>query len=311
MSERRIARFAGIVTTAQLRAAGVSGDQIRRMARQGTLVPVCRGAYAQAAVAAKVAGNPAREHALRVASVLAVAGPGDVGSHHSAAIIHGLDQLGRQQPGVVSVTRPPGGSQKGRSGVRLHIAELPGGHVTAVGGVRVTSVARTVVDLARTSPFRSGVVVADSALRAKQTTKAELEAVIADCTRWPGLRRAGEVVKFSDGKSESVLESISRVAFREQGIPPPDLQELVGGDDGWLGRADFLWRRYGTIGEADGAMKYASPAKAVAQLRRDRELRAAGFEVVHFTWDEIMRTPGQVAADLRAAFRRGAGARSA
>lgn len=114
------------------------------------------------------------------------------------------------------------------------------------------------------------------------------------------------MVGFSDGKSESVLESISRVAFREQGIPAPELQEWVGGDDGWLGRADFLWRRYATIGEADGAVKYAKPAQAIAQLRRDRELREAGFEVVHFTWDEIVRTPGQVAATLRAAFRRGA-----
>jgi transcriptional regulator with AbiEi antitoxin domain of type IV toxin-antitoxin system len=248
----------------------------------------------------------AREHALRVASVQVGAGAGDVGSHQSAAIVHGLDQLRRPQLEVVAVTRPPGGSHKSRSGVRVHVAALPGEHVAVVRGVRVTSVARTVVDLARTSPFRSGVVVADSALRTKQTTKAELEAVIGACARWPGLRRARQVVEFSDGKSESVLESISRVAFRELGIPAPELQEWVGGEDGWLGRADFLWRRYGTIGEADGAVKYARPALAIAQLRRDRELREAGFEVVHFTWDEIVRTPRQVAAALRAAFQRGA-----
>jgi hypothetical protein len=306
MSERKIVGFAGIVTTAQLRAAGVSGDQIGRMVRTGVLVPLRRGVYARAAVAAEVAGDPAREQALQVASVQVGAGRGDVGSHHSAAIIHGLDQLGRRQPEVVAVTRPPGSSQRSRSGVRLHIAALPGGHATVVCGVRVTSVARTVVDLARTSPFRSGVVVADSALRTKQTTKADLEAVIEACVHWPGLRRASQVVKFSDGKSESVLESISRVAFREQGIPAPELQAWVGGDHAWIGRADFLWRRYATIGEADGAVKYKSPALAIAQLRRDRELREAGFEVVHFTWDEIVRTPRQVAAALRAAFRRGA-----
>jgi hypothetical protein len=294
------------MTTAELGAAGVSAGRIRRLVQRGVLVPVGRGVYARAKVA-----TPRGGQTLQVAAALAVGRPGAVGSYHSAAVIHGLDLLGRP-PHETAVTHPPGiGSGTRRRGVHVHVAELPGGHVTVVGGVRVTSVARTVVDLARTSPFRSGVVVADSALRAKQTTKAELEAVIADCTRWPGLRRAGEVVNFSDGKSESVLESISRVAFREQGIPAPELQELVGGDDGWLGRADFLWRRYGTIGEADGAMKYASPNKAVAQLRRDRELRAAGFEVVHFTWDEIVRTPGQVAADLWAALRRGAAARPA
>jgi hypothetical protein len=51
-----------------------------------------------------------------------------------------------------------------------------------------------------------------------------------------------------------------------------------------VGRVDFLWE--GTIGEADGALKYADPQRAIAQLRRDARLRTAGFEVVHFTWDE-------------------------
>jgi len=263
------------------------------------------GAYARAALASKVVGDRAGGQALRLTSVLAVAGPGVVGSHHSAAAIHGLDQLGRQSPGVVAVTRAPGGNRTGRPGVRLHIAALPSGHVMVRGGVRVTSVARTVVDVARTSSFRAGVVVADSALRGKQVSKDELRAVVADCARWPGIRQAKLVVEFSDGQSESPLESISRVAFRDHGIPAPELQVPVGGDNGVVGRADFLWRRYRTIGEADGAMKYANTERAISQLRRDAALRAAGFEVVHFTWPEIIRTPGQVAASLREAFRRG------
>ena len=61
----------------------------------------------------------------------------------------------------------------------------------------------------------------------------------------------------------------------------------------------------GRVGEADGAVKYADPARAMAQLERDTRLRAAGFEVVHFTWREITRTPDQVAATIRTAFRRG------
>jgi hypothetical protein len=68
-----------------------------------------------------------------------------------------------------------------------------------------------------------------------------------------------------------------------------------------------LWQAQHTIGEADGAIKYASPAQALAQLQGDARLREAGFEVVHFTWDEITRVPAQVAASLRAAFRRGGG----
>jgi Protein of unknown function (DUF559) len=288
-----------------LSAAGLSAAQIRRLVRQGVLLHVGYGAYARAAIAGQVAGDRVGEQTLRLVSVLAVAGPGAVGSHHSAAAIHGLDQLGRQPPQVVAVTRAPGVSRTGRPGVRLHIAALPSGHVTVRSGVRVTSVARTVVDLARTSSFRVGVVVADSALRGKQVSKDELRAVISDCARWPGIRQAGLVVEFSDGLSESALESISRVAFRDHGIPAPELQVPVGGDNGVVGRVDFLWRRCRTIGEADGAVKYANTDRAISQLRRDAALRVAGFEVVHFTWQEIVRAPGQVAASIREAFRRG------
>ena len=72
-----------------------------------------------------------------------------------------------------------------------------------------------------------------------------------------------------------------------------------------IGRADFLWRRYRTIGEADGALKYQNPARARAQLERDARLRAAGYEVVHFTWPEITRAPAQVVDAIQVAFRRG------
>ena len=273
--------------------------------RQGVLVPVGHGAYVRAK---DVGGDQAGEHALRVAAVLAIARPGPAGSHRSAAVIHGLDLLAPWRPdGVITVTRPVGlGSGTGPAGVHVHVAALPGEHVTMRSGVRVTSVARTVVDLARTSPFRDGVVVADSALRNGQTSKDELLSVVADCAKWPGIRRARMVVDFCDGKSESVLESISRVAFRDHGLPAPELQVWVGGEEtGVVGRADFLWRRHQTIGEADGAVKYADPDRAISQLRRDAALRRAGFQVVHFTWYEINKVPHQVAASIWEAFRGG------
>jgi hypothetical protein len=69
------------------------------------------------------------------------------------------------------------------------------------------------------------------------------------------------------------------------------------------------WLQHRTIGEADGAVKYSSPGRAVRQLRRDALLREAGFEVVHSAWDEITRVPEQVVAALRRAFERGDTAR--
>jgi very-short-patch-repair endonuclease len=109
---------------------------------------------------------------------------------------------------------------------------------------------------------------------------------------------------FCDARSKSALESISRVTFRDHGLPSPELQVWVGNATEVIGRADFLWRACRTVAEADGAIKYADPSRAMAQLKRDARLRAAGFEVVHFTWPEITRAPAQVVDSIRVASQR-------
>jgi hypothetical protein len=171
--------------------------------------------------------------------------------------------------------------------------------------MRVTTAARTVIDLGRALDFRAGVVTADSALHLKLASKAELEVILSDCARWRGVGRAAEVVAFADKLSESVLESIARVVFRDVGLPPPELQ-VWAGDEEIVGRVDFLWRRFRTVAEVDGLLKYADPGRAIQQLERDKRLRDAGFEVVHFTWQEITQQPAYVATAVRNAFRRGA-----
>jgi hypothetical protein len=237
-----------------------------------------------------------------------------VASHHDAAVIHGLALLDKPPSGLLTVSRPRlvAGGRTERAGIRVHRCVVPDDQVVIRSGVPVTSVARTVVDLARTSLFRSGVVVADSALHDRKTTDCELRAVAAGCTRWPGIDRARRVVEFSDARSESPFESIARVAFRDGGLPPPELQIWVGGESrGVIGRADFLWREHRTIAEADGAVKYADPDRARKQLRRDADLREAGFEVVHFTWHELTTATHQVIDSIRAAFWRADVLRSA
>jgi predicted transcriptional regulator of viral defense system len=301
------ARFAGIVTAGELCKSGSSPAQIRTLTRRGELEHLGRGVYVCAAQAtAARAQGLSGEHALQVAAVLALAGPESVASHRSAALIHGLDLLGCRTPLSVDITKPlGGGSKSSRRGTSVHTASLPPHHVTVRAGIPVTAAARTVVDLARLMPFRAGVVVADSALRGKQVTRHEFEAVIADCARWRSIQQARRVVAFSDERSESALESISRVMFAEHGLPAPELQVWVGDHEGAIGRADFLWEAYRTIGEADGLGKYSDPSRALAQLQRDARLREAGFEVVHFTWQEVNYSPGRVVASIKAAFQRG------
>ena len=150
----------------------------------------------------------------------------------------------------------------------------------------------------------SGVVVADSALQQKLTSKKELKAVLVACPRWRGVRRAAQVVDFADGGAESPLESLARIVFRAGGLPPPELQVEVR-DTEFIGRVDFLWRQFRTIAEVDGAAKYDDRNLAMRQLRRDKRLREAGYEVVHFDWKEINGDPAYVMAAVRAAFAQG------
>jgi Protein of unknown function (DUF559) len=120
-----------------------------------------------------------------------------------------------------------------------------------------------------------------------------------------GLVRAANVVDFADLRSESPLESIARIAFRDCGLPKPDLQVWLGGGPKPIGRVDFFWREYVTIAEVDGAFKYEDGKRARDQLRRDARFRAAGYEIEHFDWHEITEQPEAVAARIRVAFGRG------
>ena len=77
----------------------------------------------------------------------------------------------------------------------------------------------------------------------------------------------------------------------------------IGGDQ-YIGRVDFCWRKYLTIAEADGMLKYADTRRAVAQLERDQLLREVGYKVVHFTWRQLFRETDRVIARICDAFAR-------
>jgi hypothetical protein len=290
----------------QWRAAGISPARLTTLMRAGELVRIRHGVYATRTVVTATEANPPRRHALEVAAVTAARPRGGVASHHSAALIHGLALLNRPPEGTVTLTVPPGthtGTHNVRDVVR-HAADLPDEHLARRFGVAVTSAPRTVCDLARTGTIMAAVVVADSALHQRLTTEAELRQVLERCARWPGIGQARSAVDFASPLAESVLESCARVVFGAYGLPPPALQVNIRGRE-FIGRVDFCWMPHRTIAEADGLLKYQGRAEAIAELKRDRLLREAGFEVVHFTWREVFGDPERVVTRIRQAFERG------
>lgn len=294
-------------SAADWRRAGITDRQLRTLVATGQLVQMRRGAYATNAILARAESDPGLRHALHVAAVRATRSDALVASHQSAAMMRGLRLLKAVPEGVVTLTIPPGARKGsyGRSGVICHTADLPKVQITTLYGLSTTTAARTVIDLARKSSFMEGVVVADSALYERYTSKTELRRVLATCSRWPGIAQANEVVEFANGLAESVFESCARVAFREQGLPAPELQVTIIGRDGtMIARVDFLWREYGVIAEADGLLKYDSGEKAIAERKRDRLLQELGYEIIHFTWQELFTDPARVARRIREAITR-------
>jgi hypothetical protein len=297
-----LVRSSRIATLAEWRRAGLTETALRAMVKSGELVRVWHGVYATARAVQFGKTSPAASHATRVAAVRAATGQEWVASHHSAALIHDLD-LFPDAPDVVTLTRQSSNrlNRLRSTGVVVHTAGLPSQHVTKKFAQPVTTVARTVVDIARTSTFMSAVVTADSALRADAASKGAMLQVCDTCPGWPGIHKARRAIGFADHRSGSVLESRARVIFEEHGIEPPELQKTITGPD-FRYTVDFYWDKYRVIAETDGALKYADPQKARQQLLRDQKLRDANYKVVHFTWAEFFANAAAVIKRLHAAF---------
>jgi predicted transcriptional regulator of viral defense system len=244
--------------------------------------------------------NEVRRHVLHVLAVRATVGRDAVASYESAAVLHRLDLLKSPPVSRVTLTVSPARRwERAQSAdIVFHAAELPPEHIGKIYNQPVTTVARTVVDLARTLPFADAVVVADSALREDKTTKAEMERILIACSRWPGVKRARRLVEFADERAESPLESAARVVFDQSGLDPPELQATVFTPNNAF-RVDFLWGEHKVIVEADGLLKYNEHKDLIKQFERDRFLRDAGYKVIHFTWEELFNTPEVVIRRIR------------
>jgi hypothetical protein len=307
-----------VASTADWHAAGVSRAKLEALVAAGELSRVRRGAYVTRGLLDQVANDPGLAYAIKAAAVRATGKHGEdsVASHHSAALMHELDLLG-DPPGTspadtVSLTLAPGTRTGRHAGpdVSMHVAEVPPKHrEERFFRVPVTTGARTVVDIARTSTFMQAVVTADSALRRRTATPTAIRQVLADCRQWPGIDKARKVAAFATNLSESVLESCARVIFDQHELPGPLLQVPIADRDGTLiARPDFCWPAYGTLADADGMSKYEgkeSTAVMARHLSRDAKLQELGWEDVHFTWGELFGQPDSVLRRLRAAFGRG------
>ena len=211
------------------------------MLRSGALTAVRPGVYVEGGQPDDAPDDTEAQHALLVRAEVAELDTSAVVSHVSAAVLHGLSVWGSALD-VVQVTRDRrrSGSRRG-SCVHVHCAPLSSDEIVVVDGMRCTSVARTVVDLARTTAFEHAVVSADAALCAGLGRSALGEA-LQRVRGWPGAPVARRVAAFADARSESVGESRSRVAIARAGLPVPRSSSRCGTAVARLGPTSRGWR---------------------------------------------------------------------
>ena len=279
-------------------------NAVREAAAHG-LVKVMHGAFA--APLADASSPLAADHLAR-ARIRAVSHrltKEAVFSHESAALVHGLWLL--ETPAAVHITQ----SYKPRAStpaLRRHAGTLPTSDVVEVQGLPVTSVERTIADLAKSMHPREGLVLADSGMRllvqperGRRATAEELSdqvrtRLLAKVEGGPhqGRRQARVVAAYADPFSESPYESVVRWIALSRGLPRPVLQQRfdIRGNTYYT---DICWEfeltidgiafRLRLIAEYDGEQKYLAGAdgdadpEAAAQAvlrekRREDDLRS-------------------------------------
>ncbi|MBT2501847.1 endonuclease domain-containing protein [Curtobacterium sp. ISL-83] len=241
-----------VLRASTMREAGLSGSALRRRVGSdgpGRLVRVGPNAFVRGAD--WDAATPRRRYVTRVYARLGRLSTRAVASHTSALAIHGLPSL-HGWLGPVHASVPASMYRTRTPGLVLHTRPVPPAERRPAGTISVTTVPRTVIDIALTGDVRSAVMVADAALR-NGTRRAELDEALDQHARTRSTARL--VLDLADGRAASPAESLARVVFRELGLPVPVLQQefVVAGR---RFAVDFWFPEQGVVIEVDGRVKY-------------------------------------------------------
>jgi very-short-patch-repair endonuclease len=273
------ARQHGVVARAQLLSRGVPGPVIDHRVDVGWLQRMVRGVYRV---------GPVDGPNSRAMAALLACGDGAVLRHATAATVVWGCRLAAGTDGVLEMIRRSGG--RSHAGIRVHrVGSLRASDIVVRDGIRVTTPARTVLDLAASMTLAELERVVADAIARRVVTEAELRAVLA---RQPGQRGASRLrAVLGGGSARPRSEAEARFVreLRGSGLRMPEV-------DVWVGRyrVDFLWRAERLIVEIDGRTCHGSAVRFESDRRRDAELVAAGYRVIRVTWRRLVAEPRAV-----------------
>jgi very-short-patch-repair endonuclease len=293
---QRVARFAaaqhGALSRAQALECGVGPRTIDRRLAAGVWDPLYPGVY-------RLAGSPATWRQSLLAACLAW-GDGAVVSHRAAAALWSFPAFG---PHTVELSVPRA-RQRSHRGTVHRPSSLTAVDVTKIDAIPVTTVARTLIDVAACVPPEVVEEALDDVLRRKLVTLGRLRSRLNEIGG-PGRRGSGTMAKLiaaradARGVPQSVFETRLLRALRRARLPLPAVQHQIKTRSG-LVVLDFAYVDKRVAIEADGFRWHSSRQQWDHDRARANELTMLGWTVVRVTWTQLRDRPDDVIEAIQA-----------
>ncbi len=287
----------GVVRREELLGAGVSAGVIKRRLRDGTLSTVGRGIYIVGALRSdrtpwRVAAWTVRGGALSHSTAA---------RHHRLLGVEGVDPATR-----LHVVAPRSAHRPDLAELVLHrTTHLPSADLESVDGLSVTTVARTICDLASIVGQRRFRRMVEQNVVAKRCDVGELLACRSAYVRRGRSGSARLNLVFDELLNDEPLPAselerrMSRLLVEER-IPGFVPQFRPPWFDGRRGVVDFANERAKVIIEVDGRRWHGTTQDFDEDRRRDRRAQAEGWVVLRFSWYEVVHRPAAVAEEIAA-----------
>ena len=275
----RAARQHGLIAHRQLLELGLTPPSIQHRLRAGRLHRVHRGVYAVGHRLLTVRGR-------WMAATLAC-GPGALLSHRDGAALWQILPSGRR---LIHVTVPTRRSK--RPGILLHHAR--GLEKAVVDGIPVTSVARTLVDIAGVVPPDRLERAIEAAERRDLLDLRDLERAMTPGRHGVRALRAALHDYHDPGYTRSEFEWRFARLCRHAGLPPPAMNVWIGDQE-----VDAVWGDEKIAVQLDGYEFHRTRAAFERDRRRQAALQLRGYMVLPVTYRWLEDDPDEVVTTMR------------
>jgi very-short-patch-repair endonuclease len=281
------ARQHGVISRNQLFEVGLSKSEIQYRLAIGRLHRIEREVYA-------VGHAHVTQEGRWMASVL-TCGDAAVLSHRSAGAHRGIAPYNGRWIDVTARTQ-----RRSRGRIKVHRGRLDARDRTMEDNIPVTTVARTVLDLAAVVDLRR---VERALERAEKLELFDLREIEATCERAPGhhglktLRKA-LALYMPDNRTRSELERDLIDLCRDHDLPLPQVNAIVEGYE-----VDAVWPDARLIVELDSWEHHRDRGAFERDRIRDAELKLAGYTVIRITSRLLTNHPERVVAMIRRCLR--------